>query len=262
MSLLSLLSPKSSRSAALAATGVGLALMAGAAVFLARVQGFQRLGQPGVRLEVRSVLDETGTVVASNAVALPLNLPGYRATNMPIGQVELGWLPKDTTFGRTLYEAADGGQILMSAVLMGADRTSIHKPEYCLLGSGHQIEGEMVTSIPMRDPVRYDLPVLKMITTREYKMRDGSTTRHRGMYVYWFVADGRLSANHNQRMLSMVREMVTTGVLQRWAYISCYVEGEIGQEEMLFARVSELVAAAVPRFQLATGTPVRLAGDL
>ena len=60
-------------------------------------------------------------------------------------------------------------------------------------------------------------------------------------------------------MLSMARDLLTTGVLQRWAYISCLVEGDLGNDELLFARVSKLVAAAVPRFQLATGTAVRLA---
>ena len=43
-----------------------------------------------------------------------------------------------------------------------------------------------------------------------------------GVYVFWFVADNAYTARHGQRMWWMAREMMRTGVLQRWAYVSCF----------------------------------------
>lgn len=241
------------------AFGIGLALIGGAAWFLSGLQGVQRLGKPGVRLEARPVFDESGAVVATNAVYLPLDLPGFKSTNLPLSQAELNWLPKDTTFGRAGYQAPDGQFFQLSAVLMGADRTSIHKPEYCLAGMGFRIEQQAITAIPIGEPARYDLPVVKMVTTRETKLPDGTVVRNRALYVFWFVADSRLSADHNKRMLTSALDLVATGVMQRWAYVSCFAECDFGGEEQLFRRMSALIAAAVPRFQLATGDPLPLA---
>jgi hypothetical protein len=248
---MSALHPKSSNAWMVAA--LALALMAGAGVLLARMQTAQRLGPPGVKLEAREVFNDSGKVFATNAVYFPPDLPGYRSTNPPISQVEIDWLPKDTTFGRATYLSSNGFQATMNAVLMGADRTSIHKPEYCLVGQGFHVDSQQEGTIRIQEPVPYDLPILKMLTSREEKLPDGSISRIRAVYIYWFVADGRLAADHNKRMLSMATDMLRTGVLQRWAYISCLSIGPIGQEDQISAEMEKLIAAAVPRFQLTTG---------
>jgi hypothetical protein len=41
-----------------------------------------------------------------------------------------------------------------------------------------------------------------------------------------------------------------TGVLQRWAYVTCFSVCQPGQEEATFNRMKEFLAAAVPEFQL------------
>jgi hypothetical protein len=49
--------------------------------------------------------------------------------------------------------------------------------------------------------------------------------------------------------------MVTRGVLQRWAYISCFVQCLPGQEEWAFERVKRFMARGVPKFQIPSGNP-------
>jgi hypothetical protein len=44
--------------------------------------------------------------------------------------------------------------------------------------------------------------------------------------------------------------MMSTGVLQRWAYISCFSVCAPGQEGAAFDRMKEFLAASVPQFQL------------
>jgi hypothetical protein len=51
----------------------------------------------------------------------------------------------------------------------------------------------------------------------------------------------------------MARDLMTRGVLQRWAYISCFSVCPPGHEEATYARMKEWITAAVPQFQLAAG---------
>jgi len=238
--------------------GVVLVLIGGTALLLSRLQASQKLGQPGVRLAAQSVFDENGGLVGTNCVDLPERVLNFESKPVPVSTNVLKWLPKDTTYGFRHYQAPDGFEMTLSVVLMGSDRTSLHKPEYCLPSQGMSIDRRESRNIPVREPLAYELPVTCFTVSREVEEK-GVRSRAKALYVFWFAADGQLTADHNQRMLWMSRDLVTTGILQRWAYISCYSYCPPGQEAAVFARMSELIGAAVPRFQLATGAPGRLA---
>lgn len=239
----------------LATFSISLIMIGAAAWVLADLESIQRLGAPGVRVVAEEVYDADGKVVGTNSVYLPERVLGYASKKMPIAQVVLDWLPDDTVLGGRLYEAPDGFSVLVNAVLMGRDRTSLHKPQYCLTGVGWHIDASesMETSVPVEQPHRYELPVMKLIASREVNSPGGGTRTLRGVYVYWFVADGQLTADHNQRMFWMARDLVRRGVLQRWAYISCFTVCDPGQEEATFERMAGLIGAMVPQFQLAVG---------
>jgi uncharacterized protein DUF3485 len=134
---------------------------------------------------------------------------------------------------------------------MGADRTSIHKPEFCLGGQGYKIDdgASSQTTVHIDRPVPYELPVMKLVSTKEATI-NGRKVIARGIYVYWFVADNEYTARHNQRMWWMARDVIRTGVLQRWAYVSYFANCAPGEEEATFERLKSLIAASVPQFQL------------
>jgi len=73
------------------------------------------------------------------------------------------------------------------------------------------------------------------------------------IYIYWFVADHQLTASHGERMWRMARELILTGTLQRWGYVSYLAAFNPGNEDLAFAHLKELIAESVPEFQLATG---------
>ena len=231
---------------------VGLAIMALTAAALTRVRSLQKLGHPGVKVVAENIYRQDGTLVDTNSVPLPENVPGFQSRALPLTTNELNWLPLDTTYGRRFYVAPDGFALQLGVVLMGRDRTSIHKPEYCLPGQGARIERTERLSIPVCEPRPYALPVTRFTISQEVE-QDGKRQQLHGLYVYWFVADGQITADHNQRMLWMTRDLLTKGTLQRWAYVSCFSYCQPGQEETAYARMAGLIAAAVPRFQLATG---------
>ena len=225
--------------------GTALALILGTGVLLARLHSFEKLGQPGVRTS-------PGTNANSLQVDLPAKVLDYTSQALQPADIERDWLPADTSFGRRFYQAPDGFGMLVSAVLMGSDRTSLHKPQFCLEGQGWHIDEtqNLVTNVHIEKPCPYDLPVARLVATNE-RMVDGQLVRSRGVYVYWFVADGVMDASISGkgRMWSMAKNMLLTGVLQRWAYISCFADSPPGQEAATFERIKTFIASAVPEFQ-------------
>ena len=239
--------------------GVALCLMVMLALLLTRIQGIQRFGVPGVRLVERSVFREDGEIVGTNAVLLPEEVLNFKSKELPVAKVVSEWLPKDTVYGQRIYEDPDGFWLQAIVVLMGSDRTSIHKPEYCLTGQGFQTTKIERETIDIHQPHSYQLSVVKMTVHRDVKTADGQSVPQSALYVYWFVADQQLTAEHNERMLWMARDQITRGILQRWAYVSCFSACHPGQEDAAYSRIREWIAASVPQFQIATGTPKVLA---
>lgn len=225
----------------------GLVLIAGSAGVLMRLKATQKLGQPGV---LTSPIPGSKNLL----VVLPSNLPGYNAVPIETEKLVIETLPKDTSFGQMYYTNAsgDGFSAAISVVLMGSDRTSLHKPEFCLEGAGWRIDAKATTTVPVGKPSPYELPVRKFLTTKQ-GMQDGRVTTMRGIYVFWFVAQDRIAANHWERMWDMAEEMLKTGVLQRWAYVSYFSVCPPGQEEATYERMKQFIASTVPEFQLVPG---------
>lgn len=239
--------------------GIALCLMVILAAVLTRVQGMQHLGVPGVKVVERSVYRDDGAIVGTNAVALPETVLNFTSKELPVAKVVNDWLPKDTVYGQRVYEAEDGFWLQATVVLMGADRTSIHKPEYCLTGQGFQTTKTERDTIDIQQPHPYPLSVVKMTVHREAVTPDGKRVPQSALYVYWFVADQQLTADHNERMLWSARDQIIRGTLQRWAYVSCFSLCQPGQEEATYSRIKEWIAASVPQFQITTGAPKTLA---
>lgn len=239
---------------------VSVALIAGTALFIHYRKTHQRLGKPGVKVVAVPIFDPDGKVAGTNSVPLPEIVGEFKSAIEPVPRNVLEWLPPDTIYGQRRYKAPDGFfEIAASAILMGTDRTSIHKPKYCLNGSGWTIEKEVADTVTITQPHTYQLPVRRMFLSRTVELRSGQKILVRGSYVYWFAADGQLTADHNTRMWWMARDLMRTGVLQRWAYMACLAVSPPGQEEQSYQRIKDFIAQAVPQFQLTHGPEARLA---
>jgi hypothetical protein len=222
-----------------------LALMGGGAGLLRHLQANQRLGQPAVK---------TRPIPGSNRlqVVLPEQVLDCTSEAIEPDKLTLETLPADTSFGERRYTAPDGFSALISVVLMGSDRTSLHKTEYCLEGTGWHINrnASAETTVHMDRPYSYDLPVMKYITSREADI-SGQKRMIQGVYIFWFVADNdEYTAQHWHRMWWMARDLFRTGVLQRWAMMSYFSICLPGQEDATFERMKKFIAATAPDIQL------------
>jgi hypothetical protein len=228
------------------------------AILLVRVRTNYVLGKPGIKLVDEPTYNNETNVISKVSAYLPARAGNYVSERVePISTVEQNWLPPDTLYGRRIYTAPDGFQAMISIVLMGTDRTSIHKPQYCLLGQGQRIVGSEVVTVPISQPHPYDLQVMKLSTASERTI-NGETIQRSGVFMYWFVADGELTPHHGERMWLMGKELFTSGLLQRWAYVAYFGLCAPGEEEKLTNRMKELIAASVPEFQVTTGASKEL----
>lgn len=224
------------------------ALTVGAGVFLAGFGQAHVLGEPGLKMSHLYLYDENGKLARTNSIYLPEKVLNYQSEPLPVTREELDWLPPDTSFGRRSYKAPDDFELMLSAVMMGTDRTSIHQPQYCVVGQGFSIDKSELVTIPVDDPEIGEIPAMKLTTTRKDN-RNGKKIVYRAILVYWFVSKDQMSARHWERMLWMAEDLITEGVLQRWAYVVCAGFCRPGQEERTYERMKEFLAVSVPEFQ-------------
>lgn len=219
-------------------------LMISTAALLGQLKNRQRVGEAGVRIRPL-----TGESLRAE-VCLPEVLPGFRSEKVEVQKEVIEALPADTSFGQRLYRSEDGFEMLLNVVLMGTDRTSIHKPQFCLVGSGWRIDQTIKDRIPIGRPIPYELPVIKLLTSREMILQGGSVPV-RGVYVYWYVCADGFSGDPTglERLWSMARTLALRGELQRWAYVTCFAVCAPGQEQVTYDRIKAFLALAVPEFQ-------------
>ena len=222
-----------------------LGLIGGAACLLTRLQSTQKLGQPAVK---------TTPIPGSQRlrVDLPEHVLDYTSEEIEVDDKTLGWLPQDTSFGQRRYRAPDGFTASINVVLMGRDRTSLHQTEFCVEGAGWRIDRSLSSEskVHIDRPYPYELPVMKFIAAGQITS-NGQQVPAQLVYVVWFVADNdEYTARHWQRMWWMARDLVHTGILQRWAMIGCSSACFPGQADATFERMKKFIAASVPEFQL------------
>jgi hypothetical protein len=84
----------------------------------------------------------------------------------------------------------------------------------------------------------------------DFQQPDGRSAKLYGVYVFWFVANGEETPDNQQRMIWLGRDLLRSGVLQRWAYLSYFAVCAPGQEDVAFERIKNLIANSVPEYQL------------
>ncbi|HEU5077707.1 MAG TPA: exosortase/archaeosortase family protein [Opitutaceae bacterium] len=194
-----------------------------------------------------------GVRLAANGVD-PIELPAFLGTKW-IGQgaevtpIERSVLPPDTGYSRKNYVATrDGSQVFVSVVLSGRDRTSIHRPELCLVGQGWRTVSETRGTLPSQPAGASNgatpaaLPVTLLHIEKDLPRADGGSARVRSLLAYCFVGPDRVVASHAEMVWqsSLARLRRLRG--DRWAYIVVQTRAEDG-ESAAKARMEEVFPA-------------------
>ncbi len=196
--------------------------------------------RPGVNLAEDSV----------NPVELPTYLGSeWMGHHIDPTPVEKQILPPDTGYSTKLYVNLDepSRHVLLSIVLSGRDRTSIHRPELCLVGQGWTIDAASLHrfSYPGRAGAGFEATVLRV--HREASGPKGRVSVPE-IVVYWFVGDDRVVPSQGGRMFYDALNRVLRGRAARWAYVLLQTGAGSGEGEAL-TRIQSILDLSLPSFQ-------------
>jgi exosortase len=209
------------------------------ATFLTHVAGLPARGRAGIALNPSGLA--------------PVELPEFLGTewigrSTDVTEIERELLPVDTGFSRKIYvSVADPSkQAFFSIVLSGHDRTSIHRPELCLVGQGWTILGSFAH--------RFEFPgrtagfpstvlrVEKVVSSPSGKVAVPQ------LVAYYFVGGDVVVASHWDRLVLDAWNRVVHGRADRWAYVLIQT-GEPDGEADALQRIQEILDGTLPAFQ-------------
>lgn len=195
----------------------------------------------------------------------PVPLPAYLGTaweGQPaeVTPVERELLPPDTGFSRMNYVSLHNlnTRVLLSIVLSGRDRTSIHRPEICLVGQGWTIDGRTTHSFTWPSSAKAsegkpDQPAARVPATvlrieREFTSPRGEKVKVPALFAYWFVGADRVVASNTERVLQASLDRLRHLQAHRWAYVVVQTLAADGEAAAL-GRMQAVLDGTLPAFQ-------------
>lgn len=148
---------------------------------------------------------------------LPTIVGKFYGIDKDVSEAEKVILPKDTQFAKKEYTDGLGEIVNSQIVLAGADKSSIHRPEYCLPGQGWNIKATEVIPVELKNGKT--LEITKLTIARPVDVAPNVRKELTSYYLYWFVGKNFSTPSHLQRQLHTTWDRVVHHVNHRWAYV-------------------------------------------
>ena len=217
---------------------VGL-LAVGEILFLARLAGLPPRGQVGVKLAADG----------QNPVELPVFLgTEWIGRRTEVTASERAILPPDTGYSRKDYVAvADPAQrVFLSIVLSGRDRSSIHRPELCVVGQGWTIKAATEHHFSAAGSLLREFPATVLHVQREMQTPRGPVVVPQ-LIVYWFVGGDTVESTYWRRLARDAWNRVVHARADRWAYVLMQTDAHDGEAAAL-GRMQTVLDQTLPAF--------------
>lgn len=133
-------------------------------------------------------------------------LEGYSSKPLPVSDAERHVLPEDTAIEKRLYEAADGSWHVVTLVIGGRSKSSIHRPEMCLPSQGFQMSNPRTLEV---GGVEWRLVTLGR-----------GLLPSLGFSYTFFNQDGFRTSSHVRRIFRDVWDRSILRRIDRWAMVT------------------------------------------
>lgn len=206
------------------------------------------------RLDAIQVSPRTGVRVTAdgiNPVALPHYLGStWEGQDAPVTPIEREVLPPDTGFSRKNYVLLrDLNQsVFLSVVLSGRDRTSIHRPELCLVGQGWTIVDRRTRVFTRPDAPNARVPATVLKIEREVTTARGQKVKVPALFAYWFVGADKVVASNFERVVHSSVDRLRYLQAHRWAYVVAQTV-VFDSEDAGYRRIQSVLDGTLPAFQ-------------
>jgi hypothetical protein len=179
------------------------------------------------------------------------NCPSCGAMLDVMSPVEKILLPTDTILMRRQYREPGEEAVLVTVVVSGKDRMSIHRPQNCLPAAGWRIGQVRTLAVPV---IGYSVLKLRTMEAKpSVPGRDGTSGAI--CYAYWYTDGQRQTCSQVLMMLSMGWDRVVSNKARRWAFISLATPMSAGSQDHI-ERLSALVSRLYPLITRASGNPI------
>ena len=152
------------------------------------------------------------------------DVAGCVAEDSAATDIELGALPPDTRILRRVYFGPGGARHVVTAVVGGRTKSSIHRPELCLPAQGYL----------MRDPRGAEFAG---VPWRIMRIERGAVAEPLRFAYTFFNQGGHRTASHVERILTDVWDRSVRSRIDRWVMLTVNSSGcgEDGFGEFLAA---------------------------
>ncbi len=151
----------------------------------------------------------TPDVVVAEAPRVSLGeIEGFESEELGASEAELTVLPADTTIIKRRYSAPNGDWMVVSLVVGGKSKSSIHRPELCLPAQGFAMRNPRTHEVGGRD--------WRMI---ELSAKDSPSC---GFAYTFFNQEGYSTASHVARIFRDVLDRSLLNRIDRWVMVSVH----------------------------------------
>ena len=167
------------------------------------------------------------TLADAPAVSLP-DIEGCTVSNLPPSEAELTVLPRDTRIEKRLYQEPSGHWFMVSLVIGGREKGSIHRPELCLPSQGF-----LMTEPHAVDVGQTPWRILTLASN------DG-TGRGLGFAYTFFNQEGFRTSSHVRRIFRDVLDRSLLARIDRWVMVTVLSSWKDDREMVRFlSRIGE-----------------------
>jgi exosortase len=183
----------------------------------ARTDASLTLAEPGVLLD------------------LPLQTHGYQGQPMDMTAQEQNVLDEGVRLARSFYTSEMGRRVLVTVIVGGPGKRTLHRPEVCLPGQGWTIASSLVLPLSFADGRATEATLLRLF--REVEVEPGKRVRMRALNLYWYVgSDGTTRPDYYGHISKGYQDAIFRNLNHRWSMVSTFVpvsEALVGQEDGL-----------------------------
>lgn len=152
-----------------------------------------------------------------------MEIKGFASEPIAISEAERTVLPADTEIDKRRYVSPDG-EFLVSVVVGGRSKSSIHRPELCLPAQGFQMASPRTVEV---GGVEWHVVTLAR--------KEASSM---GFAYTFFNQDGYRTSSHLRRIFRDVWDRSMRGRIDRWVMLT--VNSSISDEARLMAFLGKL----------------------
>ena len=156
-----------------------------------------------------------------------VDIEGYNCRKLPPAEAEVKGLPEDTIIDKRIYQESDGSWHLVTMVIGGISKGSIHRPELCLSGQGFL----------MATPRNVEVNGIRW---RFITLRNANGADDQGFAYTFFNQAGFYTPSHTGRIFRDVLDRSLFNRIDRWVMVTVNSSSDnFSARKIFFEKLSE-----------------------